>query len=67
MHDEGLTGEASIPELARRYHAVLRGEIPCPAMPDCLDYQRALAEGRKLRCDQPRQLSFESILVKKEG
>lgn len=58
MRNEGLTGEASIPELACRYHAILRGEIPCPAMPDCADYQRALAEGRGLRCNQPRQLSF---------
>lgn len=64
MAEEGLTGAESIPELSRRYRAVMRGDISCPAMPDCPTYQRALSSGKTLLCDQPRQLSFESLLLR---
>jgi len=60
MKEEGLTGVKSIPELSRRYHAVLRGEIPCPAVPDCPDYQRALAAGKRFRWER-HQLSFAEM------
>ncbi len=56
MRALGLTGVESIPELQRRYDAVLDGEQACPLVLTCERYHQAIGRGGKPRCSRPVQL-----------
>lgn len=64
MKREGKRGLESIPELSHRALAVQRGEVPCPAIPDCEHYQKSLAKGLEPKCAPPRQLSFADLTAR---